>query len=426
MSDEKRLISIDQAALNEIARKHAMFRTARLGGARASLARHDLSYLNLVGQDFSHADFTGAVLYQADMHEATLDYAVLFAADLRQANMHSVSLVRADMRGACLRGTSLINADMTGVDLREGSIANREGKMITFGEAKHPSDNGGVDLSGANLSLAKLSGAVAINGDFSDTTMRGVRIVRANLQGAKFEGANLEDADLSLCDLREANLNGAVLVNATMSLANLTDATLAGALTNKPIGPTIKDLPMPLSDMLRSHAAWLASNGKEGQRFDITGYDLRRSAVFARATLTLMRGVGAMLYAMDFSDAQLQSADLREADLRHANFMAADMRGCDLNKAKLNNAGMQGVQLQPLVLNEGRAIATDLSGAALRYVNFSGASLRQVNFRNADLSYANLQGCDLTDADLTGATLEGARLSPSQQEMLKDIIGNGH
>ena len=100
------LIKIDQVELDSVIRKHAMFRAGRVGGARAVLAYHDLSYMEFDNQDLSHADFTGAVLYQAKLNDAKMDYAVLYGADLRQANLQSTSLVRADMRGVCLRGAN--------------------------------------------------------------------------------------------------------------------------------------------------------------------------------------------------------------------------------------------------------------------------------------------------------------------------------
>ena len=60
MSDSRPLTRIEQGELDTIVQKHAMFRTARLGGVRAILAQYDLSNLSMRGMDLSHADLTGA------------------------------------------------------------------------------------------------------------------------------------------------------------------------------------------------------------------------------------------------------------------------------------------------------------------------------------------------------------------------------
>ena len=71
-----------------------------------------------------------------------------------------------------------------------------------------------VNLSGAVLYHAQLSGA--------DLRM-------ANLQGASLDGANLSDADLRSADLSGAKLWDANLSDANLQGANLTEAQLWGA-----------------------------------------------------------------------------------------------------------------------------------------------------------------------------------------------------
>ena len=133
---------ITQAELDEVLRKHAMFRAARMGGIRAALNYRDMRGLNFRGADLAHADFTGASLYQADMRDTKLDYVVMFGTDMRFSNMQSASLVRADMRGVCLRGAFLVGTDLTGVDLREGvlNITDSKGNLTTVHKD--------IDLSG--------------------------------------------------------------------------------------------------------------------------------------------------------------------------------------------------------------------------------------------------------------------------------------
>ncbi len=411
---------LDQATLEIAARKHEMFRAARLGGARAVLAYHDLSGLSLVGRDFSHADLTGCDLMQAAMANSKFDYAIMFGANMTGCDLHGASLVRADLRGVCLRGANLVDADMTGADLREKLIGFTGEKEASYAsDAKpRPTDTSEADLSGANLTQSRLSGITAINSNFRDAILKDSTLVHADLQGANFCGANLENSDLTKCDLRGAQFHNAILVDANLEKANLQQADLAGALTNAVAGATLQDLPLSVDAMLAQHRMWVETNGQKGKQIDISRFDLRRTTIFRHAKLTMMQAREAILYGVDFTESELQAADFQGADLRSASFARADLRGSRFQKALFNSANLQGVRFQPLILEEGRVLMTDLTECSFRYANLSGANLDHVKLTGADLTGANLVGCDLTDVDLTGVTLIGARLTPAQEEVL--------
>lgn len=421
--DSAALIKITQAELDAVAKKHSMFRLARVGGARAMLTRHDLSGLNLEGKDFSHADFTGSSLQYARACGTVFDYSTFFGADLRYCDLQSASLVRADLRGVCLRGAVLVGADMTGVDLREGVLANADGNgnlTSYFGHVPNR-ERGGADLSGANLSEARLSGAVAAGTNFCDATLRSAKIVRADLSGANMTGANLESADLSMTELNDVDMRGAILVNAAINIASLNKANIAGAMTNLPVGPTARDLPEPLDELIRKHGVWVSSNGKAGVQLDISGHDMRGTTIFSHSVLTLMKAAEATLYGLNLVGTQMQAAMLVRSDLRYINGELSDMRGVDLRDARLTSANLRGARFDPLVLPQGGVVLSNLSRANFRYANLAEANLRQARLIDADLSYANLMGADLTGADLTGANLTGARLNPSQQAIIDRV-----
>ena len=82
----------------------------------------------------------------------------------------------------------------------------------------------GADLSGANLSEANLRGADLRGADLSEADLRG-----ANLHGADLRGADLREADLYGAYLYGANLHGANLHGANLSEADLREANLRGA-----------------------------------------------------------------------------------------------------------------------------------------------------------------------------------------------------
>ena len=102
-----------------------------------------------------------------------------------------------------------------------------------------------------------------------------------------------------------------------------------------------------LNNILDKHKIWLRTNGKEGQRADLSHASLRHA---------------------DLSYADLSYADLSHASLRHADLSYADLSHADLSYANLSYA--------------------DLSYATLRYANLIYADLRCADLRCADLDYS--------------------------------------
>ena len=84
----------------------------------------------------------------------------------------------------------------------------------------------GVDLSNQNLTKAlmtdatltnaNLAGAKLVRAELLRADMRGANLSGANLRGANLQRANLEGADLSNASLRGANFSGATMPNGTI------------------------------------------------------------------------------------------------------------------------------------------------------------------------------------------------------------------
>ena len=101
------------------------------------------------------------------------------------------------------------------------SFAIGAGALAADGDAfdavRRVLDDGGTvacqscDLSGANLSLADLSGADLAGANLSNTDLSGANLVGANLANANLIGANLISADLTEADLSGANLSRAFI-----------------------------------------------------------------------------------------------------------------------------------------------------------------------------------------------------------------------
>ena len=64
---------LTQEELDAVLKRHQMYRTAKMGGARAVLSFFDLSGLDFSGQDLTDADLTGARLTNANMKGAVFD-----------------------------------------------------------------------------------------------------------------------------------------------------------------------------------------------------------------------------------------------------------------------------------------------------------------------------------------------------------------
>jgi len=99
-------------------------------------------------------------------------------------------------------GTNLSNVDLSGAHLFD---ANLTGATFVGANLR------GVDLSGADLSHANLTGAT---------------FVGANLRGAILTGANLQGANLNRADLTRADLTDAILTRAILTRANLLRARI--------------------------------------------------------------------------------------------------------------------------------------------------------------------------------------------------------
>ena len=99
-----------------------------------------------------------------------------------------------------------------------------------------------------------------------------------------------------------------------------------------------------LNEILTEHDLYLRTDGKEGQRADLSN---------------------AYLSGVDLRDANLCNANLSEADLSEANLCDANLRYATLRH-------------------------TNLSRANLRYVDLSGADLTIADLSGADLDYSCL------------------------------------
>ncbi|MGH6815567.1 MAG: pentapeptide repeat-containing protein [Hyphomicrobiaceae bacterium] len=207
--------------------------------ASINLRNRDLRYAKLDRSNLSRADMIGADLTNASLIDADLRNARLQCEDESKLNLEGRAQARCvDARGANLKRAKLAGARLMGIDLRDADLgeANLEGAEMSYAlltganffDARLEKANltGGAQAQGANFQLASLQGADLKDAelqfaDFTEAKMQGAALRRANLQGAVFGGADLEGADM-----KEAKLHGAKMTGADLRAADLRGAGL--------------------------------------------------------------------------------------------------------------------------------------------------------------------------------------------------------
>jgi uncharacterized protein YjbI with pentapeptide repeats len=124
-----------------------------------------------------------------------------------------------------LRGANLFQASLSGADLREANLSRADLFRANLFQASLSR----ADLREANLSGTDLRGANLSNANLNNANLRGANLFQASLSGANINRADLNGADLSNANLFQANLNGADLSNANLSGASLYGTDFFGA-----------------------------------------------------------------------------------------------------------------------------------------------------------------------------------------------------
>jgi len=197
-----------------------------------------------------------------------------------------------------------------------------------------------IDLSGADLHGAKLSGIV---------------LYRVRLDGADLRGADLSGSCLG--ELVRVNLDGALLRGAYVP--HLTDCSARNADFSG----------------VRFNPAVIVRTDFTGAKLTVDGsYTRSEQAVFRDADLTRAQLQDSTFPKADFAGANLTGAFLDKCDLTNANFRGANLSQTSLCRAKLANADLSGANLTGANL-----AGADLTGALVEGAIFEGANLYAAN-----------------------------------------------
>ena len=126
-------------------------------------------------------------------------------------------------------------------------------------------------------------------------------------------------------------------------------------------------------------------------------------ACFAGADLSGSIGEDA-----SFEDADFTLANLANVHFRGCNLCRANLSGADLRRARLVDCALMGARLDDADFTQ-----ADLTGAELYQLKLAVADFRQACFRDAEMSCCDLEEMELPDAVFESACLENAVMTHS-------------
>ncbi|MBO3745166.1 pentapeptide repeat-containing protein [Streptosporangiaceae bacterium NEAU-GS5] len=209
----------------------------------------------------------------------------------------------------------------------------------------------------------------------SGPNLRGKNFTSGSLP-ASLRCADLTGAKLDGVDLTQKDLTGAILRNASLTEADLTQAYLEYA--------------------------------------DLRGADL------TEADLGQLRAKQA-----DLRKAILVDADAGQAEFPHADLSGAFLTRAVLTQANLTDAKLVDADLREANLTQVKARTADFTRAKLNGVSATSGSFQHATFVDADLTKGKFTVADMQGADLTGAIVEGTSFTMAQDLDLTGVRGEG-
>ena len=298
----------------------------------------DFAGIDLSGIDLKNTDLRGIYLEGADLSGADLTGADLSAAVLAWADLSGATLNNAKMHETCLGVTNLSNAEVKGSDLTEGILSKCDLTGTDFsGSILDKVEFTEATFNNTNLSNTNLTEAIFLETDFSGTdfsgaNLTGTHFIKPILDGANFSGAKAESVnfieasceqavfkDAELTNVRfpkSANLKGADFSGAVLDNANMMEADLTGATFMK---ASLKNANLMQANL--NHA-------------DLTGITAR-NASFMKADLSDAKMIGANLMEANLKSARLVRTDFKMANLYAAEVMRAVVGETDFRHANL-------------------------------------------------------------------------------------------
>ena len=176
--------SLNQAMLADLKAANVVLR-------RASLRAANLSGASLYLANLAGADLTEATLDGASLRNAVLRHAVLRQCSLRSAELTEADLSEARVEGADFTGANLSRAILSELPLRGATISDACFREAFLFKCDLEGIEGTADFTLAKLENALLTGSILHGSNFSSADLR-----QCGLADIDWEGADLRDADL--------------------------------------------------------------------------------------------------------------------------------------------------------------------------------------------------------------------------------------
>ncbi len=398
----------------------------------ASYQAHDLSGMNLAGNDFSNLNLAGQNLTGVNFTLATLTGADLTGAEIRKASFsrYPISATLDDSHyGDSTAFTVILGTGITLDQLYSTkSYLAHDLNGVAFGGNNLTGGNfAGFNLSNtsfkaASVTDANFTGAEVRGANFAvdiDTPPYGTGITFAQLYStASYQAHDLSGIGLDHNDLRHSNFVAQNLTNASFRGAALTEADLSGAQVRGAI----------FSADARRYRYGDVLEGVVTRGIIVYGTGITPAQLYSTASYQAHDLSGS---SFDYND--LTGANLAGQNLSNARFYGATLTGANLSHADLTSAAFGANDFARVGPLSALPTSLDVSPATLIGANLSGANLTNADFSGLELideqgddsvPGTNLTGANLSGADARGANFLLARLAGANTANL--IQSNGH
>lgn len=198
--------------------------------------------------------------------------------DAALANLTRLDMSNVDLRRVLASGSSFVGANLSAARL-EGALLYEAG------------------LEGANLAGARLTGAILYNARLENADLTGAQLERADLIGARLSGAELLGADLRQAKLQRAILTSAFLWGADLEQADLLDARMEWAMLygSRLVRANLSEAHLEFATLVEADLREANWNGASTAASLVQGADLRGAQNLTQAQLADFVGDAATL-----------------------------------------------------------------------------------------------------------------------------------
>ena len=298
----------------------------------------DLSSVNLNGADLSRANLSQANLENSSLVKVNLNKAVLTGTNLKGITTSNIQgnpllpeqwvLIRGYLIGqkVNLANTKLEGIDLSGLDLRE---VNFKGAILK-----------GINLAGTNLS----------NSDFEGADLEGANLSNTLIRSANFDSVNLTNATLDRATIEDVRFNRSIWNNVdfknlgfTDNLNIFSDADLRGALFS---GANLNDKNLTGAILIGVDFTETLSI----ERANFSGTNLE-NANFENTNLNDSEFWGANLRNVSFENADLRNTSFYRTELLNVNFKGTNLTGARIYYGPIDGSNFTGALTRNLELH---------------------------------------------------------------------------